>query len=59
LGDKTSFAMEIIRLLQNSFVRRELAKGARVEAQKFGWDKAADREWHYLSKLLLDSTFNL
>lgn len=52
LGDTYSFSLEIIRLLQDSFVRSELAKGARQEAQKFGWDKAADREWDFLNQLI-------
>ena len=51
IGDKRSFATEILRLLLNERLRLEISEKAMSVAGQFDWKRAAKEEWGFLSEL--------
>jgi len=50
LGNYHLFADQVIKLLQNGQLRRDLGKQARENAKRFSWEKTAEQIWKEVSK---------
>ena len=57
IGDKNSFANEILRVLSDKELGLEMSKKAISIASQFDWKRAADEEWGFLSELQSSGLF--